>query len=321
MRTIQLYGRLPDQDMQALEGQLIDESSFDLLVDGPEDTTVMLPTMEPLFIVRRHVVSPGMVQAMLPSFRRAAKEGDLTNRGMAVGKGSSQPTLKKDGTLSNTNRVNTKALPHLLNERGEVVSTGNIVGYMDAGTRFPACRLTAFAARQTSHWKWMQQYAQLASKVFQENNPDRYAVQRDWAERTTQDWIIPGTCFTTMTVNRNWQTAVHQDKGDLVQGCGVMGVIGNDHYQGLYFTYPRYRVACALRSGDIIVNNVHEWHANTPVHNAAPGWERISIVLYYREHMLYCATRTEEQQKMEDFLNTHPTARSYMGRKAEDGST
>ena len=85
-----------------------------------------------------------------------------------------------------------------------------------------------------------------------------------------------------------------------------MGVIGNDRHQGLHFTYPRYRVACALRSGDIIVNNVHEWHANTPVRNAQPGWERISIVLYYRKHMLECESMTEEQKKQEDYYNAHP---------------
>ena len=151
MRMIQLYGQLSEADMLKLEGTLIDESHIDILVEGPEDTTVMLPTMEPLFVVRRQVVPQGMVQAMLPSFRKAAKEGELSNRGMAVGKRSSQPTVKQDGTLSNTNRVDTRQYPHLMNERGEVVSTGNIVGYMDVNVRYPACRLIAFAARQARH--------------------------------------------------------------------------------------------------------------------------------------------------------------------------
>ena len=310
MRTIQLYGRLPDAQMEALEGTLIDEDAFDILVDGLEDTAVMLPTMEPLFVVRRQVVPPGMVQAMLPSFRRAAKEGNIHNRGMAIGNAPTNERVSQGVVLKN--------YPHLLGPDGKIMSTGNIVGFWEEDLpRFPACRLTAFAARQTGHWKWMQRYAQLAAGVFQENAPERYAVQLDWTQRTSQDWIIPGTCFTTITVNRNWQTAVHQDKGDLIQGCGVMGVIGNDRHQGLYFTYPRYRVACDLRSGDIIVNNVHEWHANTPVRNTAPGWERISIVMYYREHMLQCGSMTEEQQKMEDYRNTYPTTPTAKGKAGD----
>ena len=80
MRTIQLYGRLPDAQMEALEGTLIDEDAFDILVDGPEDTTVMLPTMEPLFVVRRQVVPRGMVQAMLPSYVLSLQCGNSPER-------------------------------------------------------------------------------------------------------------------------------------------------------------------------------------------------------------------------------------------------
>src|SRR5664280_890704 len=50
--------------------------------------------------------------------------------------------------------------------------------------------------------------------VFQEYLPERYAAQAGAASRIGKSFLIDCLPFTTVTINRNWQTAVHLDEGD-----------------------------------------------------------------------------------------------------------
>lgn len=318
MKVIQLYAQLPDDQVRTLKFPgvnsqgLITEEAIDLIV-ADEDTVVIKPDMEPLFFLRKKVVPHGTVQAMLPSFRKVARKagiGGLVNRGVAVGRGSKILRTKVDGTRSTTLSVPVTEIDHLYDARGNPAMAG-VVGYTDPAPKYPFCRLTAFSRDQVGHWKWMQEYARITNAIFQETYYERWLAQKLTCNETNPDFIIQDTVFTTMTVNRNWQTAVHKDAGDLRAGFGCMGVIGNDRYAGMYFCYPRYRVGVDVRSGDIIINNVHEWHCNTPVRDESPGWERISIVHYFREHMVDCQSVDTERQKVEDFFNAHPEARQY----------
>jgi hypothetical protein len=98
-----------------------------------------------------------------------------------------------------------------------------------------------------------------------------------------------------VTVNRNFQTAVHKDAGDLHAGFGVMSCLRNDKYDGGYLCFPEYRVAVNYGSGSLCLADVHEWHGNTPLKNLRIGYERITLVFYYREHMINCRSAKEEE--------------------------
>ena len=127
--------------------------------------------------------------------------------------------------------------------------------------------------------------------------PERHAFQKDYAERTSSDFLIPGTAFTTVTVNRNWQTAVHRDKGDLKGGFGCMTAFSAGQYDGCYLIFPQYRVAVNMRSGDVCLADVHEWHGNSPIRRNTKFYERVSLVLYYREKMAQCGSAQEELER------------------------
>ena len=97
-----------------------------------------------------------------------------------------------------------------------------------------------------------------------------------------------------MTVNRNFQTAVHQDQGDLKQGFGVMSCLRRGRFDGCYFVFPKYRVALDMRTGCVLCGDVHEWHGNTPMRGNHGMFERVSLVFYYREKMKRCGSAEEE---------------------------
>jgi hypothetical protein len=111
--------------------------------------------------------------------------------------------------------------------------------------------------------------------------------------RTSPDWIIADTAFTTVTVNR-WdarhdaRTRVHRDDGDLPEGFGVISILNSGRYTGGELIFLKYRVAVDMREGDVLLCDVHEFHGNAPMKETEPGWERIACILYYRENMRGC---------------------------------
>src|SRR5215472_1887421 len=64
-----------------------------------------------------------------------------------------------------------------------------------------------------------------ADAAFMALAPRRHHAQMRYVRKTSPDFTIHGTAFTTVTVNRNFQTAVRKDVGDLRQGFGVMSAL------------------------------------------------------------------------------------------------
>jgi hypothetical protein len=129
-----------------------------------------------------------------------------------------------------------------------------------------------------------------ASGMFQRALPDQYAAQLEIAQ-LVPDWVIANTIFTTGTVNRRTAKddawfAVHRDGNNLPDAYGVIAALTSGHYNGGYLGFPRYRTAVDMRDGDLLLFDPHEPHGNTPIAEAEPGWERISLVLYFRSGML-----------------------------------
>ena len=93
-------------------------------------------------------------------------------------------------------------------------------------------------------------------------------------QQTPREWIIPGTVFSTITVNRN---LFHrpQRPSDLREGFGVLSVIHAGQYSGGYLVFPKYEVAVDLCSRDVLLADVHEFHGNTLIVGTPGDYERI----------------------------------------------
>ena len=281
-------------DADHLLGVKLDESNYDVVVGGDEPADVYKPDGTPLVRYRPGWFSEELCASVLPSCRKAAVKNN--NRGAAAGDlemvdlGTNRPlaertktryrTLKEDGTVSNTVRA------------GEVNS--GIIGFFDRSARFPFCRQTSFLIKQASAWRKFLPYIVRADEGFRELMPERWAAQREYADRTASDWVIPESTFTTVTINKNWQTATHKDAGDLQAGFGVMSCLRNKKYSGGFLCFPAWRVAVDMAHGCLCLADVHEWHGNAPLKDLRVGYERISMVFYYREHMINCKAAKQE---------------------------
>lgn len=284
MQTIRVTGRIPEAEIAAWAGRHPDPSHYDILLTG--STRVYGPRGEPVAVL----VKGGMDAALVDDAYEALhwlRKMPTDNRPLFASQGRLVQERKKDGTLSRTKR--SKQVPSA------------IIGYADRYVRIPFCRQTAFTSKHPDRWATILPLLQQVAQVFKRQLPTRYAIQLEAASRTTPDFVIPDTPFTTITVNNTLAAAYHQDAGDYKPGFGVLGVIRRGEYRGCELVLPEVRVAVDMGHCDLLFFDPHIWHGNVPIFDAVgepmEDYERISMVFYHREKMLDCGTLADELER------------------------
>lgn len=284
---------VPDAELNAKVGKIVTPGDYNLVSTG--NVKVRRPDGSLLAVHLSGVLAERMAEAydVLHSIRIYTD-----NRGAASGTEREQRGEQK---RTRTRRIYSAT-----------------VGAVDPGPsttraagRLPVCRLTAWTGKNVPEWASLQPLFQLVAEHFQAEVPERWLVQQRMADKTPTDWVIPGTPFTTVTVNNTYSTGVHQDAGDLQAGFSTLAVCRRGTYEGGLLVLPRYRLAFDLQDGDLLLFDAHEWHGNTAMvcdHNpdgpdtqlAKPcpeGCERISLVAYFRTKVAGCGTAAEEAAK------------------------
>ena len=162
-----------------------------------------------------------------------------------------------------------------------------VAGWYDRYPRIPYGRATAYTEQNPELFEMAYPFLQSLNKGFKDLLPWRWKNQRAAADKLDPKFLVPGTVFTTITVNKTFRTAAHYDAGDLNTGLSNLLVLGDGEYTGGYLVFPEYRIAVNVRPGDLLLVNNHEvLHGNTPIVLNHKDAERISIVCYFREKML-----------------------------------
>lgn len=288
---IQLRSRVPDAVVKTRLGTHAKPSDAQIAVTG-DGVTVFKPDGKRLLVLRRGAIRPEVIDAAW-KFMYGLRVHLSDNRGVYAGgermrefaggdpvhaTRSKFQRVKGDGTLSRTNRT--------------IPLRSAVVGFLDRGPRQYFCRQTQISTKYPEEWAAALPFVQEVGALFKEVVPDRYATQLQAAQTTHPAYILPGTPFTTITVNNTVAGAYHTDKGDYGPGFGVMAVFRKGQYSGADFVFPAYGVSCDLQHGDVIFFDPHEVHGNIPfrdgVGSEGEDWIRISMVLYFREHMPEC---------------------------------
>jgi len=293
-KKIPIYNLKPKctfEESKEFAGNYASDKDYSLVIK--DDCDAYKENGEPLFFYRKNRIPAEICKTAYKSLRHAATPTE--NRGMAAGPLDTDEhinhkqhsthrfqRIKPDGTLSRVSR-------------SKKVQSG-IAGYFDRNPRFPYCRQTAFTEKNREEFLAAMPYLQGISSLFKEACPERYNNQYEYAKKTNKDFLITNTVFSTITINKNFQTAYHTDAGDLKTGLGNIAVLKAGKYDGGYTVIPRYDCAFDLGSGDVCFFDVHEYHGNTKLVAKTP-YERISIVCYYRENMSDCGSMKEELAK------------------------
>lgn len=278
MQQLTLKRKLNENQAEQLKGKPLDNTAFDELInydcDGYDANGLLI------FKFRKNAIPLEIVKLGYDSFKNSITLTD--GRGMAAG--GNAPRIRKDGSISKIMIANK-------------VYSGN-VGYMDAGAMVHYCRRTAFARDYFEKFKAGIPFVQHIDGLYKQLCPEHYAKQINVSRATNRNYRIADTSFTTVTVNRNFQTAVHKDSGDLPEGFGNLCVYREGTFDGSYFCLPEYATAIDMQNGDILFVDVHRFHGNTPFMNCSADFMRVAFVMYYREQMIRCKQPSEELFKI-----------------------
>lgn len=306
---------LTDEQMEEREGQYFDEKDAPRIFDEDVDVYVKVPdgSKRLLAKLRKQVIDPDAIKIGWEGFYMAA--GTSRNRGAAAG-----PIDVKGKYWSKRKPVQIDKWGARYMQNGKVSKMrvnnlvfSSVLGYFEE-THFMGlpCRLTSYTMRYFKYYKHGLPFIRELDRCFKALVPERYKLQRAAANQKPL-LHIQDTAFSSVTINRNFRTALHMDDGDFRQGYGNLSVIERGQYQGGYTIFPRYGVGFNVRTGDFIAMDVHEWHCNTAmtttksddtfnkslprIHKDDPNtgakgaeelYTRISFVCYLREKLRNC---------------------------------
>jgi hypothetical protein len=287
MISLRTRTRAPQAELDQKVGKVLGDDSYNVLLTGP--SRVFMPNGKLLC-----VYLPG------------AMKGFVTEEQYDILHG-----LRSQRTNNRGNASGSQAM-HVGDQKRQywMHVSSNILGAFDPAGSYKFCRLTSWTGSNLPAWQALQPALARVGQQLAEHVPDRYEAQMEEIRQTHQDWVVPGTPFTTITVNNTYPTGMHQDKGDLDKGFSTIFVQRRGQYTGGRFVFPEFRVGVDLQDNDLILMDAHQWHANTAITCACGrrtvrycddcGAERISVVSYMRTAMVRCASEAEEIRRAQN---------------------
>tara|TARA_R110000737_G_C14558075_1_gene481775 strand:- start:84 stop:1073 length:990 start_codon:yes stop_codon:yes gene_type:complete len=146
------------------------------------------------------------------------------------------------------------------------------------------CRLTHWTGKNLEKYKTMYPICEKISEIYFSYFPDKYYLQLDRYKESPAEFLIPNSPFSTITLNCDFRTAVHEDRGDFKDGMTCFSVYESGFWLGGELGFPEYDIALNVRQGDLLIFNPHIKHCNNPL----IGSGRVSFVFYMREKMNRC---------------------------------
>ena len=322
--VVQKY--LTDKEVADLEGTWVDESFLKHPVIR-ENTDVYYKDEDGkehlLLKFRKECISNTLIKTGWDSYKDLAKPS--RGRGASAGPIDVNSQYWSKRSLTETNKWSTSYMikdgtkKSKMKVNNQVAS--NPIGFYEESKNFCKlpCRLTHFTRTNYDKYKGGLPFIQKIDQMFQKLIPDSHQKQLEQANKKPH-LKIPETCFSTITINRNFRTALHRDAGDFKGGFGNLTVIERGKYHGGYTILPQFGVAVDVRSRDFLAMDVHQWHSNTPIYeteedkaynetlepafkdNPEVGtvgiyekYTRLTFVCYLREKIVNCPDEIPEE--------------------------
>jgi hypothetical protein len=147
------------------------------------------------------------------------------------------------------------------------------------------CRLTYWTKNNLKSYESIFPLTTYISDRYFEYVPDKWLNQKEKYDNSPSDFVIPGSNFSTLTVNMDFRTASHKDKGDHKGGLTCFTIKECGEWTGGELCFPEYDVGLNVREGDLLLFNPHVTHCNNPL----KGEGRMSFVFYLRDAMNKCS--------------------------------
>lgn len=308
---------LTDTEIVDREGTYFTEKDVSRIIDHDADVYINDSSEKSgkrlLAKIRKNVFSEEEIQIGWDGFFKTAAAS--RNRGAAAGPIDMSSMYWKKRKPIKTDKWSTQYMQDGKISKMRVNNNvySSVLGYFEETPfmKLP-CRLTSYTQAFFKYYKKGIPFIQAIDRQFRQLIPERYKKQIVRINKSPF-YKIKGTSFSSITVNRNFRTALHKDAGDFKGGFGNLSVIERGKYHGGFTLFPQYGIGVDLRTGDFLAMDVHEWHCNTemyetaedakynktlaPIFNHNPDtgtqgtdfpFTRLSFVCYLRENLIDC---------------------------------
>jgi hypothetical protein len=262
-----------EKEAKALEGTYANYSHYSHRIDV--DAKVYAPDESLFARYMPSKLSAEVLELALPVMQ--AVKTPITNRGTAAYKGSMFNRVRKSDGLLGATRVVAEEVAELLGYSDQIGYLEGKPGTEARGTQY--CRSTQITRKHPERLAQMLPLALEVDGIFEMEMPTEYAAQVAAIAGAGEYRITDA--YSTINLNRDWQTAYHPDANDLPDGWAAIFVGGD--YAGGDLVVPRYRLRFELRPGTLLFFKPHEIHGNLPFEG-----ELLQGVLFGREHIASC---------------------------------
>jgi len=217
--------------------------------------------------------------------------GGLDNRPDIIGEKLRMPRIRKsDGEVGKYSAAPLEVME-------TVPGNSDMLGYFrykNTAPGVPDCDIAGWTMREPDIYAGVREFVENVDDIYRgcSDLKEQYAAQRAYMDKLTDDWKILNTKglatnFTTMYVLKNHATAIHKDKFDEKETFGVMASLGNpeEPWKGGEIVWPKFRIGCDYRPGDVLLGDVHEYHGNLFLDENS---ERLSCIFFVRKGMHEC---------------------------------
>ena len=341
VKKVVVEPKMTEEELKKRKGTYFTDKDADTIFDEDVDVYGKDPkTGEEVLVAkfRKNVLDKELVQLGWEAFYITAAPS--RNRGAAAG------PINVNGAYWKKRKpveIDGWAARYMQNGKTSKMKVNNnvfssVLGYFEKTPfmKLP-CRLTSYTQKYFKTYKRGIPFIEELNRMFKVLLPDRYKAQHDVVKQKPM-YQIADTAFSSVTVNRNFRTALHQDAGDYRPGFGNLSVIERGKYHGGNTLFPRYKIGFNIRTGDFIEMDVHDWHCNTEIYETEQDKEynktlprvfhdnpetgtlggdklftRISFVCYFREKLQDC--KETDTRKYYNRIQFNPTVNSHAPRR------
>lgn len=290
---------------KCVKADFYDESHYDKIIT--ESHTAYKENGEILFVFVKGSISYPNREKYINAIKSNAKT-KTKNRGTASGVAvvnrlpkDAVEICKADGSIPENKRL---VSVQYKREDGSICGRcqSNAVrcgcaGYFDKVAGLP-CRKVGWSTKHPEKHLLLENLCEEIAKAHKENEPKSYEFQ---LSKSHKDYLMGNSPYSTLTLNYDFRTAAHIDRGDLNNSLSTLTILEEipDNYKGCYLGLPEYKIAIDVKSGDTLIFDAHEYHANTEMEvlsddlpiddlTGKPFGGRISIVAYLRNRIREC---------------------------------
>lgn len=221
-----------------------------------------------VLFIRRNVIPSKVHEKVAEDWKYAAI---LTpNRGEAAGKSDASNIKKYDRRFSNSNsdkysiqsfknRSWAKIFNNETNSRQELsnfVKSNNIGYYLHKQSKHGVSKSIS------KEYEKGKPFLQLVEKNYREMAPEIYQSQN---KSIPKEYRFLDTAFSTVTVNWDFRTSMHRDKGNFNGYAVITATHLGPKFKGGELCIIPYSIMLSLNRGDILVVDVNLLHGNLPI--------------------------------------------------------